>query len=99
MHLYNLPPEIVQSLTARHLVAHVPDNDQPNVEPLPTVVAGSKTCATCLGLLFHDVDEQRSHFRSDWHRYNVKTKLHGGTAVAEADFAKLVDSMCPFLVL
>jgi hypothetical protein len=37
------------------------------------------------------VDEQRNHYRSDWHRYNVKVRLNGGNAVTETDFARLVD--------
>jgi len=37
------------------------------------------------------VDEQRNHYRSDWHRYNVKVRLNGGNVVTEPDFVHLVD--------
>jgi len=39
---------------------------------------------------FKSVEEQRVHFRSDWHRYNVRRKLHGRPAVTEADFERSV---------
>ncbi|KAJ7918760.1 hypothetical protein B0H13DRAFT_1991605 [Mycena leptocephala] len=32
-------------------------------------------------------------FRSDWHRYNVKTRLNGGQPVSELEFSKLVDAL------
>ncbi|KAI0272460.1 hypothetical protein BC834DRAFT_999646 [Gloeopeniophorella convolvens] len=54
---------------------------------------GSRACNICLGVTFLDVEEQRAHFRSDWHRYNVKIRLNGGKPVSETDFAKLVDSL------
>ena len=53
----------------------------------------SLTCTTCSGATFLDVNEQRSHFRSDWHRYNVKNRLHNPSAkaVTEAEFGDLVE--------
>eukprot|EP00890_Picochlorum_soloecismus_P003324 jgi/Picsp_1/3993/NSC_01505-R1_ankyrin repeat and zinc finger domain-containing protein 1-like len=35
---------------------------------------GSITCVTCGIRSFVNVEEQRSHFKSDWHRFNVKLK-------------------------
>ena len=32
------------------------------------------TCVTC-GIAFTRPDEQRTHFRSDFHRYNMKRRL------------------------
>lgn len=40
---------------------------------------------------FADQSEQRQHFKSDWHRFNVKSKLAGRPTVAEAEFERIVD--------
>lgn len=92
MHVYSLPPELLQTLTLRNLI-NEPVHETKPITQTSTTTTGSKTCAACLGVAFTDVDEQRAHFRSDWHRYNVKTKLNGGESVAEQDFGKMVDSV------
>ena len=39
-------------------------------------------CVTC-GVSFDDGEEQRQHFRCDWHRYNVKMRVIGKAVVRE----------------
>lgn len=39
------------------------------------------------------MEDQRGHIRSDWHGYNLKQKLRGGTPVTENEFEKLVESL------
>ncbi|KAJ1678435.1 pre-60S factor rei1, partial [Spiromyces aspiralis] len=34
------------------------------------------TCLTCQ-IAFHTAIEQRNHYRTDWHRYNLKRKVAG----------------------
>ena len=41
---------------------------------------------------FSSLEEQRSHARSDWHRFNVKARASGKSAISEADFERLVSS-------
>lgn len=92
-HLFSLPPEILQTLTPRTLVNQ---ETTPSIETLPEaapVSSSARSCNVCLGAGFSDVDDQRSHFRSDWHRYNVKARLTNKKAVTEAEFANLVESM------
>jgi hypothetical protein len=36
----------------------------------------SLTCQTCLGATFPTLEEQRAHFKSDWHRYNVRVSIN-----------------------
>ena len=36
----------------------------------------SLTCQTCLGATFPTLEEQRTHFKSDWHRYNVRVSIN-----------------------
>jgi ribosome maturation protein SDO1 len=45
----------------------------------------SKSCNTCGGS-FASAALYRTHFRSDWHRYNIKLKLKGITPVSEQEF-------------
>ncbi|KAK1733785.1 ribosome maturation protein SBDS [Skeletonema marinoi] len=44
----------------------------------------TKACNTCGGSFAPH--EYRSHFRSDWHRYNVKLKMKGCATVSEKEF-------------
>lgn len=39
--------------------------------------AGSFTCQTAPGQLFATVDELKAHYKTDWHRYNLKRKARG----------------------
>jgi hypothetical protein len=101
LHIFALPAELLQNLTLRSRLAQQPATAKPNnaereqqdLSSQQTATAhGLRTCNVCLGATFLDVEEQRVHFRSDWHRYNVKIRLHGGKPTSEVDFAKLVDS-------
>jgi len=47
------------------------------------------SCASCCGVRFADAAEHRAHFRSDWHRYNLKLKTRGAPAADAAAFAAL----------
>lgn len=49
-----------------------------------TCASSLKPCNTCGGAFMPG--EYRLHFRSDWHRYNVKLKLKGVAAVSEREF-------------
>ena len=55
-------------------------------DPVASTTSASslKPCNTCGGAF--TPGEYRLHFRSDWHRYNVKLKLKGVTAVSEREF-------------
>lgn len=45
----------------------------------------AKSCNTCGGS-FSSAAVYRAHFRSDWHRYNIKLKMNGVTPVSEQEF-------------
>jgi len=75
------------------------DNEQPDEEPSPVspknevpapLPVTGKRCNTCGGN-FGDHESYRSHFRSDWHRFNQKLKLKGIVPVSEEEF-KLCDA-------
>ena len=52
---------------------------------------GPATCVTCGVGCFNDVEEQREHFKSDWHRYNVKLRVQGKGPVPEDAFIRLIE--------
>ena len=99
LHAFALPAELLQNVTLRSRVAQQPTTAEPNnaeqqdLSSQQTATAhGSRACNVCPAATFLDVEEQRVHFRSDWHRYNVKIRLRGGKPTSEVEFAKLVDS-------
>lgn len=56
--------------------------------PVPAVVKG-KQCSTCGGDFGDDVHKYREHFRSEWHRYNLKLKARKAPVIDEATFDAL----------
>mmetsp|Transcript_25748 Transcript_25748/g.49052 ORF Transcript_25748/g.49052 Transcript_25748/m.49052 type:complete len:97 (-) Transcript_25748:215-505(-) len=59
-------------------------NNQTNVAEGGGEGGSTKPCNTCGGAFTSG--EYRMHFRSDWHRYNVKLKMKGVTPVCEKEF-------------
>lgn len=95
LHVYSLPAELLVSLVPRTLGDQPPVNEAKETEPVSEAAPEQRTraCNVCPGAVFIDVNDQRAHYRADWHRYNVKSRLQGGALVSEADFGKLVDGM------
>ncbi|KAL8295547.1 hypothetical protein RB597_009308 [Gaeumannomyces tritici] len=101
LYLYDLPGEVLESLTFKAATDHVavPDTDvvTPELEPRSqspstSTGVGSQSCSLCT-MSFATVGDQRSHLRSDWHHYNLKLKLRSQQAVSEPDFEKLVANL------
>ena len=46
------------------------------------------TCLTC-GVKFTSHNDQRDHFKTEWHRYNLKRKVVNMPSISQAAFAKL----------
>jgi hypothetical protein len=40
---------------------------------------------------FANLQEQRQHFKTDWHRYNVKRRVERKSAVTEQEFERLLE--------
>lgn len=53
------------------------------------VVIDKLTCGSC-GVTVDDLEELRQHYKHDWHRYNVKRKLHGQAPVTDSQFYDLM---------
>ena len=90
--VYSLPTELLSNLSVRTIQAQpqaassTPEQPRSNA---PTSASGIN-CQTCPGAAFESIEEQRAHFKSDWHRYNVKAKLVGRT-VSEEEWGNLVE--------
>lgn len=100
-HVFSIPQHLLDTLVPRN-IGNLPSSVPAATEepsraaspaPAPAAPAGARACNICLGVTFADVDEQRTHFRSDWHRYNVKMRMSGANAVSEAQFAQLADGL------
>ncbi|KAG6891277.1 hypothetical protein C0995_008529 [Termitomyces sp. Mi166 len=94
-HVYSLPVELLDTLTPRNLInaSQPPKPASPEPPEIATSTSGPRTCNICQGATFILLEDQRAHFRSDWHRYNVKTRLAGGKPVTESAFTQLVDAL------
>jgi hypothetical protein len=98
-HVFSLPSNLLSNLTPQGHVGQTTPQAPSPAPALPSLASNARACNICLAAGFGDVDEQRAHFRSDWHRYNVKMRLNGGTPVTESAFNGLIDGTCPLLVL
>lgn len=47
--------------------------------------SSTKSCTTCGGS-FGSTTEYRAHFKSNWHKYNMKLKLQGVSPISKAEF-------------
>ncbi|OCH91038.1 hypothetical protein OBBRIDRAFT_775962 [Obba rivulosa] len=95
-HVFSLPRELLDTLMPRNVANQATPPTPPRSHSPPPAAppaAGARACNICLGATFADVDEQRIHYRSDLHRYNVKMRLSGSEPVAEAQFAQLADGL------
>ena len=48
-------------------------------------------CSLCRSNRFESIQDQRHHFSSDWHRYNVKRRLASKPAVNEEEWEGMVE--------
>ncbi|KAF8519679.1 hypothetical protein JB92DRAFT_2897532 [Gautieria morchelliformis] len=93
-YVFSLPPDLLATLVPRTLIEPTLRIPSPPPTSRPSALTtGSKSCSICLGASFADVDDQRAHFHSDWHRYNVKLRLRGADVVTESQFASLVEGL------
>lgn len=100
MSVYAIPPELLEALSVRSIQSQgeataEPGNvEQPEAQP-PAVVSSSELgCQTCPGASFSTPEDQRAHFKTDWHRYNAKAKLSGSKTVTADGFDNVVDGGC-----
>ena len=65
----------------------------PSTEELSQLsISSNKSCSTC-GVNFETTEEQRAHFKLDWHRFNIANKLKGLKSISEDQFENQLDSL------
>lgn len=50
-------------------------------------------CSLCGIASFDSIADQRAHFSSDWHRYNIKRSVSDKSAVKEQEWEAMLDGM------
>lgn len=105
--VYSLPPALLSTLSVRSIAAQLagttadaeadgesqagpsrPAQQQSAAVKLPS---GTLSCQSCPNATFETVEEQRTHFKSDWHRYNAKARLEGKKVVGVEEWDNLVE--------
>lgn len=104
LYAFSLPPELLQALALRSPLgghsavgpaarnssaANGTENGETSMSATSEVTALG--CGLCLVQTFESLAEQRAHFSSDWHRYNVKRRLANKPAVRESEWDGSVD--------
>jgi hypothetical protein len=84
--IYSLPADLLDALTVRSIqstpaidVSAEQEEDTGDSEEPVASSGTSLTCQTCLNVSFANLEEQRAHFKSDWHRYNAKVSMEKST--------------------
>ncbi|WVR03805.1 hypothetical protein IAU60_000801 [Kwoniella sp. DSM 27419] len=100
--VYSIPPQLLSSLSVRSIQATEPEpplstekstKGSAEVKDVAHDSSGAAlSCQTCPNAGFDTVEEQRNHFKSDWHRYNAKAKLTG-RAVRQEEFDNMVEGV------
>lgn len=101
MNIFKLPPELLTTLVPRTLITEPlpPEPTMPRETLIHKTGAKGLACTACLNAVFEDANDQRSHYRSDWHRYNVKARMAGKKVVSETEFSNIVNSQYFFCII
>lgn len=104
--VYSIPPPLLDALTVRSIQAQTlsqqTHNDAQQIEPVPeqeptTTASTGLGCQTCPGASFDTPEDQRAHFKSDWHRYNAKAKVGGQKIVTADEWENMVEGESAWL--
>lgn len=103
LNIYTLPQELLSNLAVR-TIAQLDDippaaeagpskpsntSTKPNLNP--NASPGSLSCQSCPNTAFESVDDQRAHFKSDWHRYNAKARIEAKKVVDAEQWDNMVE--------
>jgi hypothetical protein len=99
LYIYDLPPELLLTLTVAGGDQTQPLESNPSeshesrdVDVGRDNIPASTSCALCKVIL-DSVQEQRSHVKSDFHRYNLKLSVKQQPPVDEATFSRLIGDL------
>ncbi|XP_069680967.1 tRNA endonuclease ANKZF1-like [Periplaneta americana] len=67
--------------------------EQNRHKPAEDLIISEKLCCSFCNTNFENQAQQRLHYKLDWHRYNLKQRLHGLKSVTEEKFTQLADDL------
>lgn len=107
LNIYTLPQELLSNLSVRTIAELDDPQSQSEAGPstsgsksiskllasgsISQAPVGSLSCQSCPNTLFESVEEQRAHFKSDWHRYNSKARMEGKPIVDAEQWENMVE--------
>ncbi|EXJ72417.1 uncharacterized protein A1O5_04921 [Cladophialophora psammophila CBS 110553] len=103
LYVYDLPPELLFTFTlagGEQPQAQAQAQESP-CEAIPPSrqaslsedgIATSTSCALCK-VVFDNVQDQRLHVKSDFHRYNLKQSIKGISPVDESTFTRMIGDL------
>jgi hypothetical protein len=96
LYLFDLPKSLLDSLVLKsqqtNLEESIPEEPK-NEEKLQDLTTSSATSCSLCNVSFNNVQDQRQHFKSDLHKFNLKQKTKGLTPVSEIEFEKLLEDL------
>ncbi|KIW20688.1 hypothetical protein PV08_01265 [Exophiala spinifera] len=99
LYVYDLTPELLYTLTlaGRDKPAHQHGEGESAPSDVPDASnegsnAPSTSCALCK-VSFDNVQDQRQHVKSDFHRYNLKLSIKGAPPIDEATFIRMIGDL------
>ena len=107
---YSLPAALLSNLSVRSIAAELaiggetveqagPSKSKSHASApatTPVLSNGTLRCTACPNAAFETVEEQRTHFKSDWHRYNAKARLEGKNAVGQEEWDNMIEGELVF---
>ena len=97
--VYSLPPDILSNLAVRTIAElDQPEDDGagPSKSAPPPTQSGALSCQSCPNTSFETVEQQRTHFKTDWHQYNAKARIEGKKVVKGEEWDDMADGMLKF---
>ncbi|KIW70894.1 hypothetical protein PV04_03127 [Phialophora macrospora] len=99
LYVYDLPPDLLFSLTLAGKEQSQPQDPIPADEPTSRRANHNEdgatnptSCSLCKAT-FNNVQDQRNHIKSDFHRYNLKLSIKQQPPVDEATFVRLIGDL------
>ncbi|KAK4937417.1 hypothetical protein LTR10_021954 [Elasticomyces elasticus] len=98
LYVYDLPPELLFTLSLAGGDQHKTEDDENKNIPIERQVpnedgvATSVSCSLCK-VSFNNVQDQRQHVKSDFHRYNLKLSIKQQPPIDEATFVRMIGDL------
>ncbi|KAK9476571.1 hypothetical protein V1514DRAFT_166763 [Lipomyces japonicus] len=94
---YSLPQKLLKSLTESQLGPYESSEqiDTPSLTPSSDPIVNEsrgKSCGSC-SYVASNLADQVTHYKSDWHKFNIKRKVRGQAGVDITEFEKILEEL------